>query len=290
MNEPGICFIIPYFGKWPFWMPYFLRSCANNPNIDWLLYSDCGEPAHLPANVHYKEISFSAYCVFVSQRLSADFAPKHPYKLCDLKPALGYIHETDIARYDFWGFSDLDLIYGDLRQYFNEQRLAQFDFFSTHERRVSGHLCLMRNTEKMRRAFLLVKNYLPRLCEQQHHALDEGAFSRLFIRHKNFPDALFRLMAKLNPWRRIALFEELFSTPNAGRTWIDGSYEFPNAWFWNKGKLTSDLSGTREFPYFHFFGWKARWGKHFHMTEGELNRVAQADAWKVDRDGFHLIG
>lgn len=286
----SLVFIIPYFGRWPFWMPYFLRSCASNPDIDWLLYSDCGEPAHLPANVHYRQLSFSAYCAFVSQRLSIDFAPTHPYKLCDLKPALGFIHEADITRYDFWGFSDLDLIYGDLRQYFDEQRLARFDFFSTHERRVSGHLCLMRNTEKMRRAFLRAKNYLPRLCQQQHYALDEGAFSKLFIRHKNFPDPLFHFMAQFNPWRRKALFEELFSTPNAGRAWVDGSYDFPSSWFWREGEVTTDLTGVRSFPYFHFLGWKTLWEQQPPLSRGETERVAQASAWTVDKDGFHLIG
>ncbi|MGE8503429.1 MAG: DUF6625 family protein [Pseudomonas sp.] len=285
----SLVFVIPYFGRWPFWMPYFLRSCASNPDIDWLLYSDCGKPFNLPANVRYRQISFSEYCAFVSERLSINFAPEQPYKLCDLKPALGHIHESDIAPYDFWGFSDLDLIYGDLRRYFNEQRLAQFDFFSTHERRVSGHLCLMRNAEKMRRAFLKTKNYLPRLCEQQHYALDEGAFSKLFIRHKNFPDPLFHFMAQFNTWRRRALFEELFSTPNAGKPWVDGSFDFPSTWFWREGVVTNNLTGARSFPYFHFLGWKTFWHKHVPLSQNEVNRVSDASVWEVDKDGFHLV-
>lgn len=246
--NPSLVFIIPYFGRWPFWMPFFLRSCASNPDIDWLLYSDCGEPASLPANVHYRQLTFRDYCAFVSERLGVSFAPERPYKLCDLKPALGHIHAADISRYDFWGFSDLDLVYGQLRDYFDEQRLARYDFFSTHERRVSGHLCLMRNTEQMRQAFLRTKNYLPRLCEQEHHALDEGAFSKVFIRHKNFPDPLFRFLGRFNSWRRHALFEELYSTPNAGKAWIDDGYDFPNSWFWKAGKITTDLTGDRGFP------------------------------------------
>jgi hypothetical protein len=288
--KSSLVIVIPYFGRWPFWMPYFLRSCASNPDIDWLLYSDCGEPSNLPVNVRYRQQSFSEYCAFVSERLAINFAPENPYKLCDLKPALGYVHEADIAAYDFWGFSDLDLIYGDLRQYFNEQRLAQFDFFSTHERRVSGHLCLMRNNERMRQAFLNAKNYLPRLCEQQHHALDEGAFSKLFIRHKNFPEPLFNLMARFNSWRRNASFDELFSTPNAGKAWVDGSYNFPSSWFWREGVITTNLTGAMSFPYFHFLGWKTLWDKYSPLSQSEAEQVAKASAWTVDKDGFHLVG
>lgn len=116
--SPSICFVIPYFGRWPFWMPLFLESCRLNSDIDWLLFSDCGEPEHLPPNVRIEPIDYASYCAWVSQRLGIPFAPANPYKLCDLKPALGYIHEDRLRGYDFWAFGDLDVLYGRLREYF----------------------------------------------------------------------------------------------------------------------------------------------------------------------------
>ena len=35
------------------------------------------------------------------------------YKLTDFKPAYGEIFQDYIIQYDFWGFTDIDLIYGD---------------------------------------------------------------------------------------------------------------------------------------------------------------------------------
>ena len=57
------------------------------------------------------------------------------------------------------GFSDIDLVYGQLRGYFSEERLARYDLLSTHARRVSGHLCLLRNNERMRQAFMRVHGW-----------------------------------------------------------------------------------------------------------------------------------
>src|SRR5471032_2033341 len=89
---PRILFLIPYFGQWPFWMPFFLESFRRNTDIDWLLFSDCGIPENLPPNVTVETMSFGDYCGLVSRRLNIDFAPDAAYKLCDIKPALGHIH------------------------------------------------------------------------------------------------------------------------------------------------------------------------------------------------------
>lgn len=254
--QPSIILLIPYFGKWPAWFGFFLKTCQFNSSVQWLFFTDCPIPESAPSNVVFKSISFQDYKAKVSNKLDIDFQPDSPYKLCDLKPVLGYIHEEDIKDYDFWGFSDIDLVYGNIRKYYTAERLSKFDLYSTHTRRVSGHFCLMRNTKKMREAFKLMKNWEIRLSDNEHHALDEGAFSRLFIRHKNLPKPLFNLLSKINSWRRNSEFVEAFSTPNAGVPWLDGSYVFPEIWTWTAGRLENNLTNEREYPYFHFFGWK----------------------------------
>jgi len=256
MREPSIILLIPYFGKWPAWFDCFLLTCRYNASIQWLFFTDCPVPENTPDNVVFQSISFEEYKNKVSAKLGINFDPVNPYKLCDLKPALGFIHEEEISGYEFFGFSDIDLIYGDLRQYFTAERLSKFDLYSTHARRVSGHFCLMRNTKKMREAFKLMKNWQVLLSEQTHHALDEGAFSRIFIRHKNFPKWLFDIFAYFNSWRRRSEFIEAHTTPNAGVKWIDNSYDFPSEWYWQDGVLTNSLTKYPNYPYFHFYGWK----------------------------------
>lgn len=258
---PKICIIIPYFGKWPFWMAVFLESCRYNDTIDWLFYTDCGVPESCPSNVKVRQISFGDYCEKVSTSLKVNFRPESHYKLCDLKPMLGYVHADEIDGYDFWGFGDIDLVYSDLREYFSSFRLRKKDLFSTHQRRVSGHLCLIRNTDEMCTAFMKVKNWQVLLLHREHVAFDEKAFGKIFLRHKNSP-LLFRWIAKkLDPWLDRAEFQEAYTTPNAKVKWLDGTNDYPKKWYWKAGRVSNDRSCGHQSPYFHFMVWKKRWSE-----------------------------
>lgn len=285
-----ILLLMPYFGKWPFWMPLFLKSCEYNPDIDWLLIGDCGEPEGLPPNVKYKACTFSEYCEYASSRLGLEFRPDHPYKICDLRPAFGLIHQDETEGYEFWGFGDLDLVYGDLRAYFSEEKLNRFDFFSNHARRVSGHLCLIRNTEKLRTLFWNIPDFERRIQDKKHHALDEGGFSRLFIKRKNFPKPLFNLVGWFNPLRRAAQFKEAFSTPNGKIAWLDGTHEFPEHWVWDRGDLSNTKMLGATFPYFHFLIWKTTFRDDPELTsDSYIRALAQEGKWKIDSQGFHRL-
>jgi hypothetical protein len=287
VSQSRIRLLIPYFGRWPFWMPFFLQTCKRNADIDWLFFSDCGTPDDLPDNVQIVPISFVDYCQLVSERLGIPFKPANPYKLCDIKPALGHIHAEHLADVDFWGFSDIDLVYGQLRGYFSEERLARYDLLSTHARRVSGHLCLLRNNERMRQAFMRVPGWQACFEDPEHRAFDEAAFSRLFIRRKNWPEALRWVADRFNPWRRSSEFNEAFSTPHARVPWLSGGFDFPDCWIWDDGRLTNNRDGARDFPYFHFITWKnAKWcglSTDLLMQPGDL---AARPSWCITEQGF----
>lgn len=283
---PTICFIIPYFGRWPFWMPYFLASCRHNPSINWLLYTDCGEVENCPANVNIVNISFESYCKKVSQKLHIKFAPIQPYKLCDIKPALGLIHEAELTAFDFWAFGDIDVIYGDLRQYYTVERLQNKDIFASHDRRISGHLCIVRNNDEMNLAFKRVKNWASAFVNPNHLTFDEKAFSKLFLRHKN--SALMRMIVTcFDRWLKRAEFTELYCTPNARIRWLDGSSNYPNIWTWNEARLTNDINADKQFLYLHFMIWKKSW----------LDQASNCKMWPdnskikqfmVTKDGFNI--
>ncbi len=245
-------------------------------------------PDDAPKNVKFRQIDFSAYCLDVSHKLGIKFSPQSPYKLCDLKPAFGYVHSDDLVGYDFWGFSDIDLVYGDLRNYFSDARLSSYDLLSTHERRVSGHLCLLRNNSVMRECFMRVPEWQEMLADPQHNAFDESAFTRLFIRHKNWPEWLQRIASLNNPLRQRSEFTEAFSTPCGRIPWHDDSMNFPAAWIWQDGQLRNEMDGRREFPYFHFIGWKdkAPWRQAAEASFLANPALAKECSWQITAQGF----
>src|SRR4051812_44063659 len=107
---PWLVMLCCYFGRWPPWIDFFIESCKWNPDVHWRIYTDCGQPGNRSTNVELVAIGFDAYKALARKRLGVAFDPVHPYKLCDLKPALGFLHEEDILGYPFFGYGDLDVI------------------------------------------------------------------------------------------------------------------------------------------------------------------------------------
>ena len=114
-----IAIFIPYFGNWPYWIDLYMHSCKKNKDVDFYFFTDCGIPSGFSGidNLHFASVTFFDYCQLVSDRLGIDFHPQDSYKLCDLKPFYGHIHEGILEKgnYSFWGFGDVDLVWGDIR-------------------------------------------------------------------------------------------------------------------------------------------------------------------------------
>nr|WP_157719546.1 DUF6625 family protein [Pseudomonas oryzae] len=286
--------IIPYFGSWPFWLDFFLLSCRRNPTVNWLIIGDSPAPADAPANVEFRQVAYADYLAFVSARLGIPFDPVRPYKLCDLKPMYGYLHEEDLSGYDFWGFCDLDVVFGDLRSFLTPEVLRH-DVIATHDTRISGHFSLLRNTPVLREAFRRIPDWAAKVCEQKSQRLDEAAFSKLFLRYKRWPQGLRKWLPGANPLGVSTLFREQFSTPDCRIAWVDGSRDFPSEWYWRDGVLSNDRS-ERSFMYFHFLYWKQNHWKREYKTEG--GHLARGEAqcfvpgpdcrfFRVTREGFH---
>lgn len=172
-----IALIIPYFGTWPDWFDLYLYSCKMNSKIDFLYYTDCPIPEKVYKNTIFQSISFNDYCKRVSDVLKINFYPNNPRKLCDLKPFYGIIHERELQNYDFWGFADIDLIYGNMDFFVNEKILKKYDFITSHSTHVSGHFSIMRVQSKYTRLPLKIKGWKSVLQDPNNKVFDEGDFS-----------------------------------------------------------------------------------------------------------------
>lgn len=173
-----VALIIPYFGKWPEWMDLYLYSCSKQHNIDFIFYTDCEIPQRIYSNTIFHRISFGDYCSFVSNRLSISFHPKAAYKLCDLKVFYGIVHEDDLKGYDWWGFGDIDLVYGDLSILVNDKKLKKYDLLTTHVDRIAGHFTVIRKKSKYTTLCMEIQDWKKLLCDDKNYGIDENAFTR----------------------------------------------------------------------------------------------------------------
>lgn len=138
-----IVLILPYFGRFPNYFPYFLKSIENNESIDLLLFTDNLPPEVLPKNIKWVLSDLQKINGLIKLKIG-DYSIKRPYKLCDFKPAFGHLFEDYIKEYDWWGWTDCDLIYGDILSFLNEINFYSFEKINYH-----GHFSLIKNNKKM---------------------------------------------------------------------------------------------------------------------------------------------
>lgn len=171
MNK--IALIIPYFGKLPNYFQLFLNSCRFNSHIDWLLYTDDRTAYNYPANVIVRYCMLDEIHTIINNKMGFEACLPKSYKLCDYRPAYGYIFAEDLTSYNFWGHCDIDLIFGDLNKFVSNSLLEQYDklFFK-------GHFSLYRNTSYMNKLFMTEINgeeYWKKVYKSKmNHGFDEN--------------------------------------------------------------------------------------------------------------------
>jgi hypothetical protein len=142
---PSIALVTPWFGPLPPMFDLWLRSCAGNPSIDWLLFTDEPLADHpLPANVRHIAIDFASLRELFCERLELEVCLTAPVQLCDFKIAYGWIFKEWLAGYEIWGHCDVDLIWGDLRRFFPSSLLRAYPKVQNR-----GHLTLYHNTDEL---------------------------------------------------------------------------------------------------------------------------------------------
>ena len=147
-----IVLIFPYFGTLPVQYKMWRESALRNPSIDFMFFTDANV---IPANnIIVHKMQFDDFKQQVLKSFEFPIVLNRPYKLCEYKQSYGYILQDYIKDYDFWGFGDLDLVYGDLRFFFTEDVLSHKFLLGW------GHLTLLHNDEDTNTYFMKqVKGY-----------------------------------------------------------------------------------------------------------------------------------
>lgn len=152
-----IAFIIPYFGRFNNYFQLWLKSCAANPTVDWLLFTDDKRDFDYPPNVHVNYTTLGEVKHRVEVALGCHVCLEKPYKLCDFKPFYGIIFAEELKGFDFWGYCDVDLIWGDIRHFLPDDLLIKYDKIFCF-----GHCTLLRNTSRINHFFTLqAKGVIP---------------------------------------------------------------------------------------------------------------------------------
>ena len=233
----SILLIIPYFGKWPLWFEAYLCSVAKNPTVNWLCPTDCEIPKYYPENIKFLPTDLADLNTHVNKVVDAE-VPLTPRKFCDLKPAYGDIFKEEIKEYDFWGFCDMDIIWGDICRFMTEEVLTKHDIISSRKKNTSGHFNLFRNTPELNQLYKQVSDHQSLFEKERFMWFDEQVLSG-FLKESSHSFQI--------KWDTILCNQE------KGR---DSHQEYHlNRWLWKNGKMIN-IKTKEEVMYLHFINWK----------------------------------
>lgn len=146
-----VTFLIPYFGKLPNYFDLFLKSCEyNGEEYKWIVFTDDKTVRKWPENVCCVEMTFAELKQKIQSKFDFEIKITEPHKLCDYKPAYGYIFEEYLKDTDYWGHCDIDTILGNLDLFLGGLLNRGYDKLFC-----LGHMEIYKNTYDNNRVFML---------------------------------------------------------------------------------------------------------------------------------------
>lgn len=232
--------LVPYFGRWPAWMPAFLRTCAGNPDVQWVFFTDCEPPPASPPNVRYEPITLAEMNLRATERLGMPVR-KQLYSQSDLRPAFGEIFAEFTRGFDFWGHCDIDVLWGRIRHFITDEILGAHDIVTSRRHAVAGHFALFRNNDAVNTFHRAIPDEARMLADETFYCIDESKISR-YLRG---------LLAENRSPVRVYWPEELVADRLELRRRRHG-------WHWRDGRLLDREENER--IYLHFGEWKNTFG------------------------------
>jgi hypothetical protein len=172
-----IAIITCWYGPYPWYFPYFIHSCNYNPSIDFILITN--NPESIPNKSQNVKIIYKTLDEIrntATEKLGFPVNIDYPYKLCDFKPAYGFLFPEIIKGYDFWGHGDIDVVYGDIRNFMTDKILSGYDIISSRHDYITGTFCLFKSNERVNTLFMKSRDYKLVLSSAEHFCFDECNF------------------------------------------------------------------------------------------------------------------
>jgi hypothetical protein len=192
-----ICLISAYFGD-PTKMasfPYTLQSMGTNPkNVQFVIVTVSEDPRSASkitdmaaklgvTNVKVLAPTIDEWAKRVKDKLAIDvpWDKTWYYKLNDYKPTFGVLFADIIEGFDWWGWVDLDVIFGNFvtfRHLFHKQidprSSKQYEMISGCWFRTCGPITMIKSTPENNQLYQKQKRYMAKLLEKKAQTLDEN--------------------------------------------------------------------------------------------------------------------
>lgn len=236
------CLIICWFGKIPDYYELWKCSCKNNPNYDFLIFTDQNLKSDMK-NLKIINIKFEQIKKLIEKKLEIKVSFSKPYKFCDFRPAYGVIFEDYIKDYDYWGHCDLDQVFGKISNFIPDKTIKQFDKINRN-----GHFVLYKNTEEMNNIFRksgAVFDWKEVFENKENYAFDEYTGINKIIDKNNV------LQYSSNEYADIDKRHKRYKTINH-QNWKKQIFVLENGYIYRYAYINGVIEKKDAFFYLHF--------------------------------------
>ena len=251
----NVIVIANYFGPPPRIFPLWLDSCGANVLIRWVLVNDLDMAKYrVPSNMKVVQSDFSQMRNLLQSKFPWQIRYERPWDFCAFKPLLGTIFEDELREADYCGWSDCDMLYGDLTPVV---KIAEQGYDKIMP---NGHFSIIRNTPELN------KFIFHHPCTRKAVAADEKGLScyderdfRFTVMHDYGAKQASEVVPYIHLYPRWGHFK--FNVSKAASRLLglgeDGSC--PVVFTWQNGKLTGHFAlpnhsvQTLDLAYVHFF-------------------------------------
>lgn len=272
----SVCLINVFFGEFPWYLDFFLKSCENNDSISFFIFSDNPLPMGRSKNVFHKPFTLEQFNSLASEKLDFEISVKRNYKLCDFKPAFGLIFEDYINGFDFWGFCDLDLIFGNIRSFITSDLLDKYQIISARHDYPTGFFMLFDNSFELKVLFKCSKDYKKVFTSSRNFCFDECNYKYDYV---TAPEDILKIDCEIE-----SMLEVIVKASQKGSVKVYFEFMvvegFPGKLFWNHGNLFFD--DKYEILLYHFVGFKA----NIYTKIPKFKKIP--DSFYISRHTIHL--
>jgi hypothetical protein len=256
-GEKKVAFVIPFFGEWPHFTELFLIGCSASRKADFFFISENSPSVILPKNSRHVKMPNAEIKKRIENSTKVQLGGIPGHKLCDFRPFFGLAFEDHLKSYAYWGYCDIDMMFGDIDKLLEDQLSGATDIFSAHAHQFVGHCTFFRNCPSINQLGFEISNLERLLQSPVAEHTDEERFSQVLAKHPEVcwvrPEPLDKELEK--PFCRHAI------TFSFGGRLADARGMIDPVVTWRNGKLQMDWGEDQqaEILYVHFMGTKHPW-------------------------------
>lgn len=272
-----------FIGEFPWFFKLFLKSCETNPSIDFFIFTDVVLDYPVADNIKIISFSLADFNKLATDKLGFKIDVKKGYKLCDFRPAFGILFSEYIEKYDFWGITDLDVIYGRIREFMTDELLEAYDIICVRNAFITACCMLYKNNVYINNLYKESKDYEMIFTSPKNYAFDETNFenSETFLDKHD----IFKRQCEIESIQHVIIREEDKGKLKAHFDLlliegIPGSLKWDNGLFSYKGKV--------EFMLYHLMYYKCNIFASNHLKWEKIPNVYYIDKYNYRRNNSVL--